>query len=127
MYLLVKQSAVRLAQDDWSGARANFRQIVAAKPAARPGLVLRYLPPHDGLDSRSQRALAHISETAARQLVTQQLFMFARYLRRPEHVRNFMAGMLHHLLRRFGPGILPPHVPGIPDELLSEWRAAPRG
>ena len=125
IYLLVKLSVVRLAQDDRAAARALFRQLVAAKPAARAGLLLRYLPPDDRpLDPQSRRALDRISEQAARRLVTYQLLMFARYLSRPEHIRNFMAGPLHHLLRRFGPGILPRESPGIPAELLSEWRAA---
>ena len=124
IYLLVKKSTLPLADGDWPGCCAIFRQIVEHKPAAERQLQLFYLP---GDDRLLEPAMAKAVERATRGLaawvMSHQLFMIARHFSEPRHARNIMAGPARHLLPRFGDSILPAEAPSGMAWLLDELRA----
>ena len=111
IYLLVLKSQSLIAIDDRRGANAAFERVIQVKPSARARIALFFLEPGElNLRTEQRLLLSRVDREGARRLIAYQHFMVARAFSRPEHAHNLMAGPLDHLVRRFGPTIVPEEV-----------------
>lgn len=111
LYLLVLKSEVLLAQGDRSGADVVLERIRRIKPSSGRQLAPFFLHPGEaGLAPELRLRLARMDVAGARALIGYLYFMVARGFGRREHVASLMAGPLDHLVRRFGPEVVPPAV-----------------
>lgn len=114
LQLQVIKSRCLIAKDDYANARRVFDYIVAAKPQERGYLRLFYMAPGE-----EGPAFRHMTHANAAKLAGWLLFMDARGFGVTEHARKVVAVPLQHLLRRFGPSILPADLPAPVAALVS--------
>jgi DNA-binding winged helix-turn-helix (wHTH) protein len=110
IYLLVLKCGVLLATGD-RGAFLDGRQaLYAAKPASRNDVGAYLVLPEESLPSDIAAMLQMSGETGAHALLDGLYYSLARHCGVQLHRENVMRGLIAHVVRRFGAGIVPQHL-----------------
>lgn len=111
VFLLVLKTCALIAKGEREAAAAAFERIRAIKPIAGRQLELIFLAPGDeSLTPGLRIALARMTPDAARAVLGYQYHVAARRFGEREQQRNIMAGLIDHLVRRFGDAVVPEAV-----------------
>lgn len=110
VYLIVLKVIALLALGDRAPLDRVVAELYTLRPLTRMQFGLMLSPPSPELPADLAPALAALDEARARNLIHYFFNVCARRFTDPQHRRNVMLGLLTHMVRRFGPGIVPASV-----------------
>lgn len=110
-YLLILKCIALMASGDRAALDRTREQVYSVRPGMRQrvGLLLA-APPPERLPPDLEFVLANMSEDAAVQALDYLFNIAAKHFVKQRHRRNIMAGLMEHLVRRFGPEIVPARI-----------------
>lgn len=109
VYLLVLKCAALLAMNDRAALEKTESELYALKPVTRSQVGLT-LAPEGPLPPDLDAMMVYFNAERARQAVTYVYYTFARLFEHQRHREAMMRGIVHHLVGRFGPDIVPEEV-----------------
>jgi hypothetical protein len=110
-YLLVLKCTALLAANQRPALERACAELYAIKPATRQEIgVLMADPKARKLPPDIEAVLPLLTEARARKLVAYFYNVFARRFDSREHRRNVMHGLVSHMVRHFGRGVVPEPV-----------------
>ncbi len=110
-YLLVLKCTALLAANQRPALERACAELYAIKPATRQELgVLMADPKARKLPPDIEAVLPMLTEVRARKLVAYFYNVFARRFHSRDHRRNVMHGLVSHMVRHFGRGVVPEPV-----------------
>ncbi|HEY2659480.1 MAG TPA: winged helix-turn-helix domain-containing protein [Caulobacteraceae bacterium] len=110
-YILVLKAMAFIADNDHAGAEVVFERILEIEPRHLRRFGILFLPPADDGLARRLAPLADRADRAyAERVLAYQYYRVADLFQDPAHTANVMHGPLTHLIRRFGPTVLPEEI-----------------
>jgi DNA-binding winged helix-turn-helix (wHTH) protein len=107
IYLLVLKSCATLASGDRTAILQSRQALYVAKPSARIDVGAYLVTPDEDTAADVAAVLEATGETGARALLDGLYHLLARHCGVPRHRENVMAGLIAHLVRRFGVNVVP--------------------
>jgi hypothetical protein len=111
LYIMVLKIVALLAADDRAALDRLTADLYAMQPALRMHFGLMLASPNlSTLAPELEGMLTMLDETRAQRLIHYFFNISARRFYAREHRRNVMQGLLTHMVRRFGPAIIPASI-----------------
>jgi len=108
IYLMLLKCTSLMAANERAALEAACAAVYTAKPILRAQIGLMFAAPNKPLAPDLRTLLATLDQHQAPQHLLYLRNVSARHFHAPAHRRNVMRGLIAHLVRRFGPAIIPP-------------------